>query len=163
MIAAEEIAAMRPDCLRYARSLRLSPDEDAEDYVQQTMMLAIRSRHTFRSDTGDTSLVGWLFCILRNFRRDHLSKSNRHTLVESVEPFCHTTAMPRADTMVQLEEAILYIKKMRPKKREILLAAAAADGSYKEIAAQLGIPRGTVQSRLSRARDALRSGLDAAP
>ena len=68
-------------------------------------------------------------------------------------------AVERADADVRQRELAAALAELRPEEREILLLHAWADLTDSEIATALGIPLGTVKSRLSRTRDRLRNRL----
>jgi RNA polymerase sigma-70 factor (ECF subfamily) len=134
---------------------------EAEDLVQETYAKALRG---FSSFQAGTNFRAWMYRILRN---SFLSSRTglKTTVVFDEED--HETAPPADGAtpetllieqanrqMVQqaLEELPVHF-------REILLLCAVEEMSYQEIAEALAIPAGTVMSRLSRARKALRNSL----
>jgi RNA polymerase sigma-70 factor (ECF subfamily) len=132
----------------------------ADDLASQTFILAFSSRAAFRMSA--TSARPWLFGIatnvLRNNRRAELrllralgrfaaGLPDRHPDLAAGEAGEDTGALTAALTRMDADQ------------RDVLLLHAWAELSYEEIAASLGIPVGTVRSRLSRARVRLRSTL----
>ena len=134
--------------------------EEAEDLVQETYAKALRG---FSSYQQGTNFRAWMYRILRNtfltsrtglsatrpfrwkpMRKVRSSPADTRTpeaifLERSITSFCQTS----------LDELPLHF-------REVLLLCEVEEMSYQEIADTLGIPVGTVMSRLSRARAALR-------
>jgi RNA polymerase sigma-70 factor (ECF subfamily) len=134
---------------------------EAEDLVQETYAKALRGFSSFQ--TG-TNFRAWMYRILRNsFLSSRTGLKTRVALdedtdesllpVESTTP--ESTFIAQADReMVQQALADLPVA-----FREILLLCEVEEMSYQEIAETLAIPMGTVMSRLSRARKALRDWL----
>lgn len=135
--------------------------EEAEDLVQETYAKALKG---FSSFQAGTNFRAWMYRILRNtFLTSRTGLKAAATVpldadddgpelaVENETP--ETLLMRRSDTqLVQNAIADLPVH-----YREILLLCEAEEMSYQEIAETLAIPIGTVMSRLSRARKALRS------
>jgi len=132
--------------------------EEAEDLVQETFMKALRG---FSSFQPGTNFRAWLYRILRNTfltSRTGLQATmtspieTEEDLVVASGDTPETILLGRADQqMVQTAIAALPVP-----FREIVLLCEVEEMSYQEIAETLGIPIGTVMSRLSRARKALR-------
>jgi RNA polymerase sigma-70 factor, ECF subfamily len=131
---------------------------DAEDVVQDAYLRAFRYLDTFR---GDNFRV-WLLTIVRNSFLDWL-KDNRlgqqvfqpaPADLESTDPAPGPEAMllDRVDS----ETLGTLMAQLPAEYREMLILREIEDLSYKDIAAVTGVPAGTVMSRLSRARRALR-------
>ena len=144
--------------VRVRRFLRrtMGDSETADDLLGQTFLEAARSWHRF---TGRGNREAWLFGIARNLsRRAHRSGRLRRT-----EPLIHE---PPARSEAATEESSDKLDRMRsaiarlPDKLRETLTYRLADGmSYDEIAAALGIPVGTVRSRLHDAVRRLREEL----
>ena len=133
-------------------------DATAQDLVQQTFLQWARKGHTLR----DASKVKtWLYTTLY---RDWLSMARREKKFQEVEfePDLHghapdedDEAAPRVDsTTLQLA-----LDQLDPNYRAPLVLFYLKELSYRDIAETLGIPIGTVMSRLSRAKDSLRATL----
>jgi RNA polymerase sigma-70 factor (ECF subfamily) len=106
----------------------------------------------------------WLYGIAANLVRHRWRKERRmlrayaHTGVDPVLDG-EDTAIERVDAEVRKRDLADALAALRPDEREILLLHAWADLTDSEIAAALGLPVGTVKSRLSRTRDRLRNQL----
>jgi len=136
--------------LRFARRLT-SDSAAAEDLVQETLMRAWRGFDQFR---GGTNARAWLFRILLNTFYGQ-GRKGRLTLV----PLGDTDrAGSHGDhTSFEITDALA---KLPVDQRTVLLLGAVEGFTCRELSEMLKIPMGTVMSRLSRARQAMRSQLD---
>lgn len=122
---------------------------DAEDMVQETFAGAFRGLRAFREQA---SVKTWLTRILvrqtaRHFRR---ARSPQPALLSgSARMEAVAAATPETDIRIDVQAAILAL---RPDHREVIVLREIEGFSYEEIAQALEIPRGTVESRLFRAR-----------
>lgn len=146
-----KLTQLRPDLLAFATSLTLEPSE-AEDLVQEAILRALLSPATPRNGRD---LRPWMFRIVRNLfidarRRErvrrqysgtdaHVSGSGRETDADPVET-------------ILVRQAFAGLSR---RDREILSLVDILGLSYAEAAEALGVPAGTVMSRLSRARRAM--------
>ena len=137
---------------------------DAEDLAQQAFMEAVRSYETFK---GQSELSTWLYGIAMNLVRNHLSRAphRRYEFTDESElaelegdTLSPAQAAEQAQHMRHLEGAMAELPESM---RDILLMVAVDELSYEDAAALLTVPVGTVRSRLSRARSALRAKLAA--
>lgn len=149
-----DIVALLPNLKRFALALCRKPDV-AEDLVQITAESALRARHQF---DPATRLEAWLFRILRNAWIDMLRRDA--TRGETVD--IHETPQPdpmdsaaQTDDRLMLQSVRLAMKTLPEDQRAVLHLVCVEGLSYAETAQTLGIPLGTVMSRLSRARRAL--------
>jgi RNA polymerase sigma-70 factor (ECF subfamily) len=150
----DEIEGCIPALRRYARALTRSVDR-ADDLVQDCIERALRKQGLFRP-TGP--LQGWLFTILLNVYRNsarHQRRRGDDVQIESlaVEP---STPAPQPGR-IALNEMSRAIDLLPDDQREALLLVVLEGLSYAEAAEILKIPAGTLMSRLSRARSALRA------
>ena len=137
-----------PNLRRYARAL-VGDREGADDLVQDTLERAVRKFHLWRP--GD--LRAWLFSIMHNVFINQLKARRIAPEVEIDDSFAAPVpSVTRADVM-DLERALAALS---PEQREVVLLVALEDMSYAEVSRSLGIPMGTVMSRLSRGRERLR-------
>jgi RNA polymerase sigma-70 factor (ECF subfamily) len=130
----------------------------AEDVVQETYLQAWRSFSRF---TPGTNIRAWLFKILYHVINHHWRKQKRLvTLSEEDEYlFEQLPYVPPVSQELRDEDLLAALARVPEYYRDILLLADVQEFAYKEIAAMLGIPLGTVMSRLSRARKLLRQHL----
>ncbi len=137
---------------------------DAEDITQQAFVEAAQSYATFK---GESELSTWLYGIAMNLVRNYLSRApHRRYAFEGEESLAETTC-ERPDPCRQLEHSEtvralqMALEELAPEMREVLWLVAMDELSYDEAAGLLSIPIGTVRSRVSRARSALRRRLAA--
>jgi RNA polymerase sigma-70 factor (ECF subfamily) len=141
-----------------ARWLSRSPT-DAEDIVQDAMLRAFRSFEQLRGD----ELRPWLMSIVRNCWRDRLARSRRLRDVP-LPAGGHGPELvfegPDAETQAvrahERRRLRAMIDALPEDFREVLVLRELEDLSYREIAAVVGVPIGTVMSRLARARALLK-------
>lgn len=151
---AEEIPRLR----RFARVLARQADV-ADDLVQETLLRAIAAREQFQEGTN---LRAWLFTILRHARAATMRRQAR-------SPMVYPDVLPDAPVSGGQEErqamhdvAAAY-RLLSPIHREALWVVVVEGLDYGEAATVLGVPPGTLRSRLSRAREQLRRNLGLEP
>lgn len=135
-------------------ALMLTRDQnEARDLLQQTALKALVSEGSY---APGTNLRGWLYTIMKNEHRDRRRNAFRRT-TEDIEMVPDAVLAQDGDQegAVFIREADQVLKRLKPHHRATILLAVAGD-SIEEIAAALGVKKGTVQSRLWRARDAIR-------
>jgi RNA polymerase sigma factor (sigma-70 family) len=134
---------------RYARSLTRD-----EDLVQDTLVRAYERRGSIRSDGN---LRGWLLSILHNAfvddRRRHVAEARR---LEQAAALAETAAPPAQESQVRLQQVQSAFLRLPDEQRAALHLVAIEGLPYQEAADALGIPVGTLMSRLGRARATLR-------
>ncbi len=130
----------------------------AEDAVQETYLQALRS---FARFTPGTNMRAWLFAILFNVIRHHRRKLFRFRLFgDSDEAAEQNIPAPAVMPEKLTDRGILAALDRLPEPfREVVMLVDVEEFSYKEAADIAGVPVGTVMSRLSRARSALRREL----
>ncbi len=138
-----------PNLRRYARAL-VGDRDGADDLVQDTLERAVRKFHLWRP--GD--LRAWLFSIMHNVFINQLKARKIAPEVEIDENML-AAPIPTATSVdiIDLQRALLSLA---PEQREVVLLIALEDMSYADVSRSLGIPIGTVMSRLSRGREKLR-------
>lgn len=139
---------------RYALVLTRSPDQ-AEDLVQDALVRAVASAHTWRPGHDPRK---WLLAIVHN---THVSRQRRLRLeAETAERLgwaaSEATPPPQAE-QAHLSRTVRALMALPEEQREALVLVAFEGMSYKEAAELLGIPLGTLMSRLGRGREALRA------
>lgn len=135
---------------------------DAEDITQQAFVEAAQSYATFK---GDSELSTWLYGIAMNLVRNYLSRSPHRRYTFEDEESLSQTSSDRPDPSQQLEhtQAVRALQQalneLPEEMRSVLMLVAYEELSYEDAAVMLSIPVGTVRSRVSRARSALRKRL----
>ena len=146
----------------YALALRmLRSQADAEDVVQETYIQAWKHIGTLRDPMAS---LGWVCSIARHVTTDRLRSRSRHP-TQSLDPLPTDTSTPSGqpvDDRPSAEETAISAQtrarvveamdKLKDKHRVVLLLRDVDGKSYLEIAEALGIPVGTVESRVHRAR-----------
>ena len=132
--------------------------DEAEDLVQETYVKALKG---FRSFTPGTNFRAWMYRILRNTfltSRSGLKQivSLNDEEAEVPEPAIADHPESLLIAQLQREQIVTALGNLPVAYREIVLLSDVEEMSYKEISQLLGVPMGTVMSRLSRARRAMR-------
>lgn len=137
---------------------------DAQDLAQQAFLEAVRSYSSFK---GQSELSTWLYGIAMNLVRNHLSRAphRRYEFADEStldEMACDALAPDEEVEQTQrMRHLQLALEDLPESMRSVLLMVAVDELSYEAAAALLTVPVGTVRSRLSRARVALRAKLQA--
>ncbi|MFZ1700157.1 MAG: sigma-70 family RNA polymerase sigma factor [Pyrinomonadaceae bacterium] len=152
-----EVIPLMPDVFRVAFWL-VRNREEAEDLTQETLSQALRSFHRY---TPGTNCRAWLMTILYRLNGKRKMKLGQLKLVEDTEEqIAETVAFePPIPQRLTDEEIIEAIKRVPEKFSQVVLLTDVEEFSYKEAAALLDIPIGTVMSRLHRGRRMLRQEL----
>jgi RNA polymerase sigma-70 factor (ECF subfamily) len=161
----EQEALVHLDAL-YRVGLRLTGNAaDADDLVQETMLKAYRAWDQYEKGTN---AKGWLLTILRNSFINEYRRRTRHPEtvdVDTIEPFAVFGEVqdddPQGAFFDQIvdDEVLKAIDELPVAFRETLVLSDVEGMSYQEIGKILGVPVGTVKSRLFRARQALQGKL----
>lgn len=149
-----------PALRRYARGL-LREAEAADDLVHDAVVKAIEKNHLWKRGTN---LKAWLFTILHNlFINQYRRKAVRPPQLP-LEDHEYRLANDGNQTdhmaLRQLEEAL---HRLTYEQREVIVLVSIQGLTYEEAAEIIDIPLGTVRSRLSRGREALRQALEGKP
>lgn len=136
---------------------------DGPDLASQVFVTAFENRHKFKPEYG--SARPWLYGIAGNLVRRHFRRKKRGTrafqrvAVRDAGELV-SDPMPQVDEYYAAADEAARLRvaldRLRPRDREIILLATWEEMSYAEIADALGIPVGTVRSRLARSREKLR-------
>jgi len=154
----DDLAPWVPRLRRYARALAGNRD-DADDLVQDTLERAW-SRAALWRNVAD--MRAWLFAIMHNLHVDALRRG-RLAVVALDDDAPDAVAPPPQAARAVVLDLQAALERLPSEQREVLLLVALEDMAYADIARTLGIPLGTVMSRLSRGRERLRLFLDGAP
>jgi len=144
-----------PRLRRYARALA-GNRADADDLVQDTLERAWSRAGLWR---GVSDMRGWLFSIMHNLHVDGVRRPRVATQAMDDDTPEIAVAPTQGERLAVLDlQAAIDLLPIEQK--EIVLLVALEDMSYAEVASTLGIPIGTVMSRLSRGRERLRALMD---
>jgi RNA polymerase sigma factor (sigma-70 family) len=157
MSDADSIVELIPRLRRYARALA-GERMAADDLVQDTLERAWSKLHLYRRGTD---LRAWLFTVMHNVYVNQVRAARPTVPLDEEMP--ETFQPARESDGLMLRDLDVSIRKLPTDQREVLLLVALEDMSYDETASTLGIPIGTVMSRLSRAREKLRAMLSGLP
>jgi RNA polymerase sigma-70 factor (ECF subfamily) len=157
-----------PSTYRAVLQIVKNPD-DTRDILQEAFFRVFRSARKFDITKKFSS---WFYTIVNHVYIDFFKKKNKKSKIireESArekdnfdEPLTERIPSPKADPLehtLQIEEKSqvwLAIEQLSVKHRRVIIMCDIRGLSYEEIAGQLGIPKGTVMSRLHNARDKLR-------
>ncbi len=143
----------------FARWL-LRNDQDAEDAVQEAYMRAYKAFSRFRGGNGKA----WLMTILRNVCYTMIKKLKSNDPSEPFDEEIHqlvgeSEMQDAFQKKANAETLHAALEKLPGEFREVIVLHDLEGLAYKEIASVVGIPIGTVMSRLARARGRLRAGI----
>lgn len=150
------ILAELPRLRRYARAM-LGDRAAADDLVQDTLERAWGRIAQWRPGSD---LRAWLFGIMHNLRIDQLRRNGLPTASLDEEEVAEVSVRPTQSDLLEVMDLETALRQLPDEQREVLLLVALEEMSYADIAASLGIPIGTVMSRLSRGRERLRVVMD---
>jgi RNA polymerase sigma-70 factor, ECF subfamily len=136
--------------LRFALRLTRNPAA-AEDLVQETLLLAWRGFHQLADGTNARA---WLFRILIHA---HYGQNRKAQARPQTVALAAAGSVGRTDA--EFLEVTQALDRLAPDHRTVLLLAVVEGFTCREIGEILGVPMGTVMSRLSRAREAMRESL----
>ena len=148
-----------PRLRRYAYALHRSDRSRADDLVQDTLARAIYKQHLWQPGSN---LQGWLFTLMHHQNVNDVRRSILRGPVSVDAEQLHDNFASVNDTSasLQLRDLERAMAKLPIENRQVILLIALEDLSYVEVAEVLRIPIGTVRSRLSRGRTALRRLMD---
>ena len=148
-------------CYRFAGT-----SHDAEDLTQEVFIKMYRTLNSY--DVSKGAFMTWVTTITRNLLVDHFRKSRQDRQTDSLDaaPSEHEDAMPLGDPIAdggpapdskvqsrETGEAVHgALQKLSPELREAVILRDLQDMDYREIAALLKVPEGTVKSRINRGR-----------
>ncbi|MFP3920881.1 MAG: sigma-70 family RNA polymerase sigma factor [Dichotomicrobium sp.] len=150
-----------PRLRRFARFLTRDA-EHADDVVQECLLRAVDKIDSWQAGTN---LRAWLFTILKNILRNESRSHGRFVATDPQTEHGDLTVLVPAGqeahmALLEVNEAFL---KLSDEHREVLLLVAIDGLKYEEASVVLGLPVGTIRSRLSRARHELNCKIDGHP
>jgi RNA polymerase sigma-70 factor (ECF subfamily) len=146
-----------PRLRRYARAL-VGNRDGADDLVQDTLTRALTKEELW---APGTNLRAWLFTLMHNHHVNSVRRPTREAVAldaEEVSGVLIAASDPTASC--QLRELENALAQLRREEREVILLVGLEGMRYDETAEILGVPVGTVRSRLSCGRDRLRRLMD---
>lgn len=150
----DELTGLLPRLRRFAHGLSRNP-ADADDLTQMTIERALRSKAQWQPGSR---LDSWLYKIMRNLWIDTVRSRGRKEKLEApadeAEPLGHD---PRAgiEASIDLQRVMAAMERLPGEQREVVVLILIEGFGYREAAELLGLPIGTVSSRLVRGRTAL--------
>lgn len=150
-----EILALLPQLRRYSRSLTRS-DTEGEDLLQDCVEKAFANRRNWRG----LNLKAWAYTIMTNLHRNRHRARTRHPHVD-IDEATGLAAQETQGDPLERDRLAAALDGLAQDYRAVLMLVVVEGYGYQEVADMLGIPLGTVMSRLSRARAQLRDRLAA--
>ncbi len=154
-----EMIQLLPRLRAFGRSLTGAQDQ-ADDLVQQTVEKALRHCASF---VPGTRLDSWMFRIMRNSWIDG-HRARRPTValddLDTTAPLTGEDGRIVTESRIYLAQVRRVMDTLPEDQRSVLMLVCVEGLSYREVAQALGIPEGTVMSRLSRGRLALAAALE---
>ena len=148
-----DIEAEIPRLRRYARALTRDV-VSADDLVQDCLTRALGKLHLWQEGSY---LRAWLFTILHNQYVNHIRRAVREgaaVALNETEPML--SRAPQQGKRLELRDLERAITQLPEEQRSVILLVGLEGMRYEEVAAVLDVPVGTIRSRLSRGREALR-------
>ena len=157
---AQNLLGMQSELRRFALKVTADP-EDANDLLQETSLKALDNEEKY---TPDTNFKGWMYTIMRNIFINNYRKTVRdQTFVDQTENLYHLN-LPQ-DSGFESTEGNYDLKEIRrivhnlPKEYRVPFSMYVSGFKYREIAEKLGLPIGTVKSRIFFTRQRLQKDL----
>lgn len=151
-----EIEAEIPRLRRFARALTRGDGAAADDLVQETLLRAIRSIDGFREEAG---LGTWMTTIMLNVHRSDHRRRTRES-VGAPEAAAEPAEPARQEQRVELAETLAALAALPEDQRLAIALVGVREMSYADAARALGVKLGTLMSRISRGRAAMRARLE---
>lgn len=148
-----------PRLRSYCARQGIAPDV-ASELVQETMLVLWRKAASF--DPAKAQVSTWLFTIIRNKRIDRLRRENRPELTaDDLAIFANDETSAHDDMSATQDAARLAValEALPPEQRTMMVKAFFEDKSHSDIAAETGLPLGTVKSRIRLALSRLKQSI----
>jgi len=150
----DQLAALLPRLRRFAHGLSRDP-ADADDLTQATIERALRSKTHWEPGTR---LDSWCYRIMRNLWIDTARSRSRKAMHEAPEEEGLSVGddpRPGIEAAVDLQRVMAAMTRLPDEQREVVALILVEGFGYREVSEMLGLPIGTVSSRLVRGRTAL--------
>ncbi len=155
MTSTNELIQHIPRLRRYARALA-GDSARADDLVQDTLERALAKLDLWRPESD---LRAWLFTLMHNLFVNQIRSSGNQLLRELDEAKDLPVSGGQDESLV-VRDIHVALSRLPSEQREVMLLVGLEQFSYADAAHVLGIPQGTVMSRLSRARERMRQLLE---
>lgn len=154
-----QVLPVIPRLRRYARALT-GDSQQADDLVQDTLERALTKSHLWQQGSD---LRAWMFTIMHNVFVNQI-RARPSEMMVALDAEAHDVAARSSPVdMLEVGDIDAAIRRLPSEQREVLLLIALEQLSYAQTAQALGIPLGTVMSRLYRARERVRVMLGGEP
>lgn len=148
------IEAQIPRLRRYARALTGDLSR-ADDLVQDTLERAWGKLNLWRQDSD---IRAWMFTIMHNLFINQIRQNpNPHAFVPIEDEALEIPVRATQNDGLEMQDLMAAIHRLPEEFREVVLLVGLEQLRYEEVAQVLGVPIGTVMSRLSRGRERLRA------
>ncbi len=153
-----QLVAELPYLRRFARGL-CGDASLADDLVQDCAARALDKSHLY---DPARPLRAWLYAILRNIFISGLRRASKLQIVKTVDALedGEGAVAPEQESRISVDQIAQALDQLPQQHREILLLVSLEEMSYRETAEIVGVPIGTVMSRLSRARSKMQEILE---
>lgn len=148
-----DMLSLLPALRRYSLSLTRSRAE-SDDLLQDCVETALARQASWRG----VNLKAWIYTIMTNLHRNRAGRKRRHPVVDLDEAAEIPSSAPPDDPL-ERDRLRAALDGLPDEHRAVLMLVVVEGYAYQEVADMLGVPIGTVMSRLSRARGRLRDVL----
>jgi RNA polymerase sigma-70 factor (ECF subfamily) len=153
-----QLAGELPYLRRFSRALVGDPAL-ADDLVQDCIERALNKSHLY---DPARPLRAWLYAVLRNLYISSLRRDRRSAVVKTVDDLAGSegAVAPGQEERLSVSLVAEALERLPDQHREVIVLVGLEEMSYRDVAEIVGVPIGTVMSRLARARAALRQILE---
>ena len=151
-----DIVLLIPALRGFAVTLTKSATE-ADDLVQETLLKALDNMGQF---VPGTNLRAWLFTIQRNLHVSALRQGKRRGAHVDLDEATTPSSAAQQESGIEVQDILAALDQLPEEQKSLLLLVGVEDLSYEDAAKVMGVPAGTVMSRLSRGRQRLRTLLE---
>jgi RNA polymerase sigma-70 factor (ECF subfamily) len=151
----DRLIAEIPHLRRYARVLARG-EQEADDLVQACLERALRKIHLWQTEG---KLRSWLFSIMHNMYIDRTRTLAHGRPAVALDDVAELSQTANQEDSADVSTVLAAVQRLPRDLRDVLVLVAIQELSYAEAALALGIPVGTLMSRLHRARERLRESL----
>jgi RNA polymerase sigma-70 factor, ECF subfamily len=154
----KSLLAELPHLRRFARALA-GDAALADDLVQDCVERALKKQHLYDEARP---LRAWLYAILRNIHVSQWRRTSHFGVMADIDDMQggEPSTAPEQEQNLAVTVITQALDRLPPQQREVLVMVSLEEMSYREVAELIGVPMGTVMSRLSRARSALQAILE---